>query len=63
MENLSTNNLAYPNFQLTIELYTDANDYQLNTVTVQNCRLIHAQYWCKTTEKELFSILKQKEFK
>ena len=64
--------LAYPNFDLAFEIYTDASLRQMGSVIVQNNRAIaffsrklnDAQRNYTTTEKELLSIIETlKEFK
>ena len=56
---------AYPNYNQSFEIYTNASDYQLGAAIIQNKRPI--AYWSRllqptqmkytTTEKELLAII------
>eukprot|EP00957_Ditylum_brightwellii_P178285 13578585-Ditylum_brightwellii.AAC.1 len=63
--------LAYPDFDVPFEIYTDASDRQLGVVITQNgqplayysCKLNNAQRNYPVTERELLSIVETlKEF-
>ena len=63
--------LAYPDFNGPFDIHTDARDYQLGAVIIQNdkpiafysCKLTGLQKRYTVTEKELLSIVKTlKEF-
>ena len=63
--------LAYPNFTLPFRIYTDASDYQLGAMIIQNnrsitfCRKFNGAQWqYSLIKKELLNIVETlKEFK